>query len=291
MKALWSLAFGVLLGCGAVPQVQAKPKPKWELGIGHAEGQAAHYAGSNHYYFRSGTLPYGIYRLEQVDLGSTPKLYVPILENVYLEPALGFEFPVEAEGTDVTPPAAASDPDAELVRDKNYTRRGMANQQALLGIGAKLVWYANEHVTASVSFLLKNTLGAGFHYVGVTLRPGGAIDLFERESPYALGVGLSVEFGDQGFNEYYYGVPDADALSDRPAYDAPGGLIAWHDELFANAQVTEQFKVFGAVYHNHLRESVIRDSPLVLTKENRGFAWGFTYTFLHSSETVARVSK
>jgi hypothetical protein len=36
---------------------------------------------------------------------------------------------------------------------------------------------------------------------------------------------------------------------------------------------------------------VVRDSPLVVTKENQSFVWGIRYAFWQSSETVNRLEK
>ena len=42
----------------------------------------------------------------------------------------------------------------------------MINQQALLGVGAKLVWYVNDHLTLNAPFLNKRIVGGGFVNVG-----------------------------------------------------------------------------------------------------------------------------
>ncbi len=290
-KRLWVLALGLLLSGGLASPLAALTKPKWELGLMHLEALVPHYAGSNHYYFRSFTFPYGVYRLESLDVGRAPKLYLELWKDVHLELALGFEFPVEADAATATAPTGATDPNATLVRDTNYTRRGMANQQALLGVGAKLAWYVNDHLTLSAPYLNKRTLGSGFLNVGNNYSVRASFDLFDRNSDYALGVGYTMDYGDVGFNQFYYGVPAEDALSDRAAYDAPAGLISRNERVFASAQVTSRLKVLGATYRAKLHDSVVRDSPLVVTKENRSFVWSVQYTFWQSSQTVTRLEK
>ncbi|MAE16605.1 MAG: hypothetical protein CL911_04085 [Deltaproteobacteria bacterium] len=290
-KLLRILALGMLLGGMLASPLAAITKPKWELGVSHLEALVPHYAGSNHYYFRSFSFPYGIYRLESLDVGSAPKLYLELFKNLHLEVALGFEFPVEADSATTTAPSGASDANATLVRDKNYTRRGMTNQQALLGVGAKLVWYVNDHLTLNAPFLNKRTLGGGLVNIGNDYSVRASFDLFDRNSNYTLGVGYTMDYGDSGFNQFYYGVPAADALSDRTAYDAPAGLISRNEHLFAGAQITSRLKMHGVSYRYRLNDSVVQNSPLVVTKENRSFVWGIVYAVWQSFQTVNRPEK
>ena len=290
-RFFWSLVLGILLGGVLAAPLAAITKPKWELGLMHIAAFVPHYAGSNHYYFRNFNFPYGIYRLESLDVGSAPKLYLELWEDIHLELALGFELPVEADSANATAPTRATDATAVLVRDKNYTRRGMTNQQALLGVGAKLAWYANDHLTLSAPYLNKRTLGGGLVNVGNNYSLRAVFDLFDRNSDYALGGGYTLDYGDEGFNQFYYGVPATDALSDRSAYDAPAGLISRNEHVFASAQITSRLKLYGASYRTKLHDAVVRDSPLVVTKENQSFVWGIRYTFWQSSETVNRLEK
>ena len=60
-----------------------------------------------------------------------------------------------------------------------------------------------------------------------------SFDLFDRNSEYALGVGYTLDYGDEEFNQFYYGVSETDALSDRPAYDAPAGGPAQKKETMS----------------------------------------------------------
>ena len=71
----------------------------------------------------------------------------------------------------------------------------------------------------------------------------------------------------------------------------PAGLISRNEGAFASAQITSRLKVYGASYRTKLNDSVVWNSPLVVTKENRGFVWGVYYAFWQSSQTVTRSEK
>ena len=71
----------------------------------------------------------------------------------------------------------------------------------------------------------------------------------------------------------------------------PAGLISRNEGAFASAQITSRLTLYGASYRTKLHDAVVRDSPLVVTKENQSFVWGIRYAFWQSSETVNRLEK
>jgi outer membrane scaffolding protein for murein synthesis (MipA/OmpV family) len=287
MKRLLALSVA-LLSCCLLSPLQARERPRWEVGLAHATAQLPHYTGSNHYYQRSLTLPYGILRGEQIEVAGTPRLFTDFGSELRLELAFGAEVPVESDPIDKTPPRGAEGSRDKVLRDKNYTRRGMANIQALLGVGVKLDWYLGEHVTVDLPLLNATTLGGGFAYVGNTFSPGFRIDAFARDSDYTLAYDVSWVYGDRNFNRTFYSVTPEDVLTERPEYTATAGLISRNEGLLAAAIVNRRLSIFAYGYQYWLTNSVVRDSPLVVVERNEGWAFGLVYAFFASDDSVQR---
>ena len=285
IRLIWCTLIGLLIGS---PSLSARERPRWELGILHAAGQLPHYTGSNHYYQRSINLPYGILRSEQIDVSGVPRLFTDFTPDLRLEMAFGAELPVESDDLNELPPPGADGSSDKVIRTKNYTRRGMEDIQALIGIGLTLDWYLGDHVTIDFPLLSKSTLGGGFRYVGNSFAPGISVDAFDRDSNYALALGVSWEYGDENFNRTYYEVKADDALPGRPTYSPSAGLISRNENLRFVAQVTRRLYFFALQYRRVLENSVVRDSPLVVVNKNEGWAFGIILALAASDASVTR---
>ena len=60
-------------------------------------------------------------------------------------------------------------------------------------------------MTIDFPLLSKSTLGGGFRYAELFCS-GISVDAFDRDSNYALALGVSWEYGDENFNRTYYEV-------------------------------------------------------------------------------------
>ena len=285
IRLTWCTLIGLLIG---LQGLLARERPSWELGIIHTAGQLPHYTGSNHYYQRSINLPYGILRSEQVDVSGAPKLFTDFTPDLRLEMAFGAELPVESDDLNDLPPPGADGSSDKVIRTKNYTRRGMEDIQALIGIGLNLDWYLGEHVTVDFPLLSKSTLGGGFRYAGNSFAPGVSVDAFDRDSNYALALGVSWEYGDENFNRTYYGVEANNTLPDRPAYTPSAGLISFNENLHFTAQFTRSLYLFVLRYRRGLENSVVQDSPLVVVNKNEGWVFGIILALAASDASVTR---
>jgi len=285
IRLTWCTLIGLLIGSQSL---SARERPRWELGVIHAAGQLPHYTGSNHYYQRSINLPYGILRSEQVDVSGVPRLFTDFTPDLRLEMAFGAELPVESDDLNELPPSGADGSSEKVIRTKNYTRRGMEDIQALIGIGLTLDWYLGEHVTVDFPLLSKSTLGGGFRYAGNSFAPGISVDAFDRDSDYALAFGISWEYGDENFNRTYYGVKADDALSDRPAYTPSAGLISFNENLRFAAQFTRSLYFFVLRYRRVLENSAVQESPLVVVNKNEGWVFGIILALAASDASVTR---
>ena len=143
-------------------------------------------------------------------------------------------------------------------------------------------------MTVDFPLLSKSTLGGGFRYAGNSFAPGISVDAFDRDSNYALALGVSWEYGDENFNRTYYGVQAEDVLPDRPLYTPSAGLISRNENLRFAAQVTRRLYFFALQYRRVLENSVVRDSPLVVVNKNEGWAFGIILALAASDASVTR---
>ena len=114
------------------------------------------------------------------------------------------------------------------------------------------------------------------------------MDAFDRDSNYALALGVSWEYGDENFNRTYYEVKANDALLGRPTYSPSAGLISRNENLRFAAQVTRRLYFFALQYRRVLENSVVRDSPLVVVNKNEGYAFGIILALAASDASVTR---
>ena len=264
-------------------------RPKWEIGFSNFYGQLPHYTGSNHYYQRSINLPYIVYRSNSADLSGEPKLFNDFNLNRRIELGFAAELPVESDRMNEKSSDVNEGLPKKIIRDKNHTRRGMEDIQALLGIGLKFKWYFGENFSASIPILSKNTFGGGFEHRGNSISPGFAVDIFDRDSNYEFVFGVTWEFGDKNFNQTYYEVKPSQEIDGRKSYKAKAGMISRNEFIEATAQLSKHLRLFGLYYWRKLNSSVIASSPLVKTMLNEGWVIGVIIPIFVSEDSVSRM--
>ena len=85
---------------------------------------------------------------------------------------------MESDDLNELPPPGADGSSDKVIRTKNYTRRGMEDIQALIGIGLTLDWYLGEHVTVDFPLLSKSTWEVASAMLGTLLLQGFQWTLF-----------------------------------------------------------------------------------------------------------------
>ena len=108
----------------------ADQEPRWEVGAGAVAAQTPHYFGSNHYY--RGILPYPvvIYRSERlkaqtVDPDKFGQIFLFNNEDLLLELDFSGRFPVASADEKTELSKGEANESTLVIRQKNYTRRGM----------------------------------------------------------------------------------------------------------------------------------------------------------------------
>jgi len=104
---------------------------------------------------------------------------------------------------------------------------------------------------------------------------------------FGLTATAGAVFGDRKYTEFLYGVPNAFANANRPAYQAKAGLITTRLQFALTRQITPDVVVFGFARHDFSGNSANSDSPLHLKDGGTTFGLGVTWALGKSSEKGA----
>ena len=128
-------------------------------------------------------------------------------------------------------------------------RRGMPDLGTLVEFGPRLKWkLGDDPATSAWRFELPLRgvfdLSDGAAYRGFAVEPRL---VFQRraKSGWAYTTGLSAIVADQRLASTFYGVDPVYARSDRPAYVAERGLVAWRLSATLTRELSKDWRVFG----------------------------------------------
>jgi len=170
--------------------------------------------------------------------------------------------------------------------DDNPQRRGMPDLDATLQLGPALnvkLWEGEAPRRSLVLFLpLRAVWRAdtdGLSAVGATFSP--QLTYHRRVAlagcPWKLGLTAGLEFGDEGFHDYYYQVAPAYAAAGRPAFDARGGFAGYRFIGTFHCRYGDKWiSLFGR--YDRVDGAVFEDSPLVGRRD--GLTVGFLVSWM-----------
>lgn len=246
-------------------------KPLWEVGaVGVGVSQLA-YPGSDQQVRRGVVVPYVIYRGEVLRADrDTAGLRAFRSED--------FEIDVSFSG------AFGSS------SDKIQARRGMPNLGTLIEFGPRLRWKLGDGPGGG-SWRLDVPLRGVFDLSDRAAHRGMSLEPevhFRRESTtgWTYSMSFGAIFADQRLADTFYEVAPRYATSDRPAYDAQPGLVAWRLGSTVSRKLGPDWRVFGFARLDHLAGAANRDSPLVRRESGVTAGFGVAYTWLRSDTLV-----
>lgn len=265
----------------------AVEKPEWELGAGYLEGVAPHYTGSNEYYRIKTLFPYFIYRTPELEVGeSGSRIYLYHGNGLEVEFTIGGRLPIWTEDADKPAPEGIDDPNTILYRGKSWRRRGMDDTPAAALFGVVVNYHLGEHLSFSLPIYQGVGLIRHMPNMGVVGGMSGSYDFFERKSAHALILSYSRSYGDERFNQTYYGVPEEDALPGRPAYQARNGFIKSAYGVGGSFYLGDHW-ILGLYWAREmLGGSELTSSPLVVTEQGTIQGALLIYKFLASEKKV-----
>ena len=232
----------------------AEEKPLWEAGLGLATVSFPAYRGSDQ---RSQFLlpsPYFVYRGEFLK-ADREGMRAELFESNRLE--------LTVSGA-LSPPASSDD---------ILARAGMPDLDANIEFGPQVnvkLWQG-EQPGRQLKLLLPLraafTLNKRFQSIGWVLHPKLNLDVGSLPALPGWNIGLQAGalFGDRRQHQYFYGVDNAYATADRPAYEARGGF-AGMQYLVGVSKRYEKHWVGAFLRYDNLSGASFADSPLVRTR-------------------------
>ena len=288
-RLYYLIIISIIVVCPAL--LKAESEPQWEIGGGLGAGKTPHYFGSNHYYLAAFPYPLLSYRSETLaaqtaDPDRYAQLFIIKKETLLLELDVSARLPVESDKLSAKEPPGAQNPKAQIMRETNYTRRGMPSLPFVGFLGTKLSWRPISHLLIDFPVLRGTTLGSGFKYAGSIFSPSVEIRFLGKQRKNAFNLTTIVTHGDKFYNQLYYGVTKKDALPERPEYTPHEGLVAvMIGPTFTWTPKPNLTIVGGYVFHD-LHESVIKNSPLVVSTFSSSVGFAMSYIFRKSEELV-----
>lgn len=242
--------------------------PLWELGVAAGGVSQQAYPGADEQARRGLVLPYVVYRgkVLRADDGGAG------LRAVRTD---GFELDVSFAGSLST--------GSRSLR----AREGMAHLGTLVEFGPAARWFLNgrgarDRLVAELPLRGVFEASRPDHHRGMSLEPELGIERRSGAGELGYAVRVAALFGDRRQGSTYYAVAPGEALPDRPAYAAHGGLIAWRLSGTLARHLTPDLRLFGFGRLDSVAGAANRDSPLVRRTTGVSVGIGLAYTLKRS---------
>jgi outer membrane scaffolding protein for murein synthesis (MipA/OmpV family) len=233
--------------------------PLWELGVAAVGARLPHYIGSDEYENYAYPVPYFIYR------GEFLRAERDGLRGIFYK-GEKFETSLSAWGN---PP----------VPDDNDARQGMEELDAVGEIGPAVRYYFyrrgwRDHLylqaalRTAFSFGFNGGLDIDTDYQGLN---GGLVLSYQNKSAFeahdlSIFFKAGLNFADDTYNNYFYGVERRYATARRARYEADAGYAGFSLSSSLYKRLTPRLAVGCYARWNNLDGAVFEDSPLVRDK-------------------------
>ncbi|VAW87356.1 hypothetical protein MNBD_GAMMA16-282 [hydrothermal vent metagenome] len=242
--------------------------PQWEAGLWVGGLSIPDYRGSNETQTYILPLPYFIYRSERIQInrrGVKSLLYQS--GNVHINIGGKINLPVDS--------------------DKNAVRAGMSDLDAALAIGPTLHYkiYQKANYNLSFRFPVQAVFSTDIRHIeyrGFTFYPSV---ILSRKAQWNSRVSLAFLFSTRPYNEYYYGVSENDARSDRARYQAESGYGGIRLMLITQRKF-KKYSVGSFFHYDNLSGATYEESPLVTKVDNVTVGLYITYQLAKSQRLV-----
>ncbi len=231
-------------------------EPLWEVRIGGTGLYGPDYPGASDQSANGVVAPLLIYRGEKIRFGEYGVARAIAAENKRFELDLSLDAVYSANSTE------------------GGAREGMPDLDYLLQIGPQLIvnlkdtgWTADGR--SSLKFrapirVVASTDFTGIDHVGYIAEPQL---VFQRKKGGELRSGWSTTlfatFGDEGLNDYWYGVGPQFVTTDRTEYEAEAGYVSTGFRASWTKELTEDFQIFLTYQGRSFSGAANEDSPLL----------------------------
>lgn len=270
-------ALAVTLAAAALlappPPARAGQRPKWELGAGGVFFTQPDYVGSDEYRLRALPFPWIVYRGEVLRFDrDSMQTKIFGTELVRLDISASGQVAVDSNDCD--------------------RRHGMPNRHWMAEIGPslrfKVAHSADGRHVLDVDVPLRTAIAADFDHIsyeGIVASP--KLEYRFEPDNWRFDADAGLEFQDNDYNEYYYGVAPKWSTPDRAAYGTEGGYSGLRVSVGVNRYIGPFYVGAFARYVN-IAGTPFEDSPLVGSEHNfvGGIAIGWV---LMKSDTMVPV--
>lgn len=167
-------------------------------------------------------------------------------------------------------------------------REGMRRLGNLLEVGPVARWFLNGRAARdrlSFELPLRGVLDASDRGRprGMSLEPELGLERSAQAARWGYGVNLRAFVGDRRLASTFYEVAPAEALPERPAYVAHGGLIAWRLNGRVTRQLTPDLSLFVFGRIDSVAGAANHGSPLVRQNTGATYGLGLSYALMRSA--------
>lgn len=246
------------------------PLPKWELGIGLSAFTVPDYIGSDESGYFALPFPYFVYRGEKwkVDREALRgKIFSS--ERLSLDVSMSGSLPVDSED--------------------NRARKGMEDLNLVAEIGPNLRYLlvSGDLGRVWLEFPVRSVFDTDFTYLdhtGWITTPG--VRWMRELAGISFDGRAALQFGDNGYHGYFYGVPIRDVTATRPEYEAKTGYSGLR-LAFGGSRRWGRFWLGAFVRYANVDGATFEGSPLVETDHGVTAGFGVAWVAFESKETVA----
>ena len=248
--------------------------PLWEAGAGAASFSLPDYRGSDQRTNYLLPIPYFVYRGEFVKAdrnGVRGTLFDN--DRVTLDLSLNGTLPVTSKD--------------------NLARRGMANLKPTVELGPNLsinLWRSPDRdlkLDFRAPLRTAITIESSPHQIGWIFSPNLNLDVKNPAGLTGWNFGMLAGplFTTRKYNAHFYSVSAADALPDRPAYNAPGGYAGSQFTMAVSKRFPHHW-VGAFIRYDTLAGAAFADSPLVKKRNAISAGIAMSWVFGESSTMV-----
>lgn len=253
---------------------RAEQLPLWEAGLGVGSLALPNYRGSDQTSTYLFPAPYLVYRGEFLKAdrnGLRTKLFGN--DKVEVNFSLNATIPVQS--------------------NNNAARSGMPDLKPTVEIGGNLslnLWRTPDRKTElhfRVPIRSALTVESSPKQIGWLLSPDLNLRIADPAGfrGWNLGMVAGPIFSNRDYNAYFYSVSPAQALPNRPVFEAPGGYSGSQFTMTLSKRF-QNFWIGGFLRQDSLAGAVFQDSPLVRKRSGTSAGFAITWIFGQSSRMV-----
>ncbi|OYO31941.1 MipA/OmpV family protein [Janthinobacterium sp. PC23-8] len=246
--------------------------PLWEAGVFGGTAVTPSYPGSNERSTRTLALPFLIYRGE-VLRADRSGVGARLLNTDQVELDVGFALSLPARSSEV--PA----------------RRGMPDLGSLVEFGPRVkikLFDPSPNSRVRLELPLRAVIEArgGLRRQGATFEPRLAYALADPQGRWHMETYASAVLGNATINDYFYGVGQAYATPQRPAYAARSGLMLTRLGLGGSYLLHRDWRAFAFLRYDNYAGAANRDSPLLRQHSGTSAGIGLMWTWRRSGQAA-----